>query len=474
MRLAMILCSSTTLAVCSIGGAAVQAAEPVRFDLSKFRLGSGSQLAASPAQILGSCQYLQAGTPKLRVNQEKERGAAADVYGRVAPATVLIKAQIGGKTSWGSGWIVDPEGWIITNNHVVAGADVDPNTGGRAVTIYRGRIEDDTFMHLIDVPVAAAIYKTDKDRDLALLRIARLPTEKDKLPFIEFAKQPPKQGSDCVVIGHPAAGTLWTVRSGEIVGLAEFPNDLMNAVTARLESPAKSSDHGAAQKSFSAAPQWKVLLTNCNVNHGDSGGPLLNATGELIGVTMGMPSSQAAAGSSSVLSYHVHLDEVKSFMAVKPQEPVAETPDPWPPGVYSKLLDEDGDGVPDTLAFSTTDGGPLCGALLDLSQATAAALSKPELADAAAKHTWKFQFALATKPALRVFYDSADSGQVDLILTGREADMTATDGLRLENGKWTSFKPQQQQKLIDPALLKNLAERARFTKITNRLFGAGQ
>ncbi|HEV2970825.1 MAG TPA: serine protease [Pirellulales bacterium] len=473
MRLVLIWSASVLAAVCSIGGAAVVGSEPARFDLSKFRLGSGSQLAASPAQILGSCQYLQAGTPKLRVNQEKERGAAADVYGRVAPATVLIKAQIGGKTSWGSGWIVDPEGWIITNNHVVAEADIDPNTGARAVAIYRGRIEDD-FMHLIEQPSQATIYKTDKDRDLALLRIARLPTDKDKLPVIEFAKQPPKPGSDCVVIGHPAAGTLWTVRSGEILGMANFPNDLMNAVTARLESPAKGSDHGGVQKSFSAAPQWKVLLTNCNVNHGDSGGPLLNANGELIGVTMGMPSSQAAAGSSSVLSYHVHLDEVKSFMAVKPQEPVAETPDPWPPGLYSKLLDEDGDGTPDTLAFSTTDGGPLCGVLLDLSQATAAALSKAELADAAAKHTWKFQFALATKPALRAFYDSGYSGQIDLILTGREADMTATDGLRLENGKWSSFKPKQQQKLIDPALLNNVAERARFAKITNRLFGAGQ
>ncbi|HEV2970894.1 MAG TPA: hypothetical protein VGY55_13060, partial [Pirellulales bacterium] len=170
--------------------------------------------------------------------------------------------------------------------------------------------------------------------------------------------------------------------------------------------------------------------------------------------------------------YHVHLDEVKNFMALKPQEPAAETPDPWPAGLYSKLLDEDGDGTPDTLAFSMTDGGPLCGALLDLSQTTAASLNKLELADAAAKHTWKFQFALVVKPALRVFYDSGN-GQIDLVLTGRESDMLATDGLRLENGKWTSFKPRQQ-KLIDSTLLKNPAERARFATITNRLLGAGQ
>jgi S1-C subfamily serine protease len=444
------------------------AADPVLLDFSKLMLGPGGSLAASPAQVLASFERPQAVRQKLAVSRVRERGAAAEVYAKVAPATVLIKAETPSGDSWGTGIICDADGWVITNHHVIADT-LDDLKGPRPVTIYRGRIADD-FMQLIDEGLPAMVYKSDKDRDLALLKLSRLPLDKEKLPVVELAKQSPKPGTDCVVVGHPAAGTLWTARSGEIVGLAKFPDELIQAVMARLGSRKKPTEPAAVKQSFAAAPQWKVLVTNCNVNHGDSGGPLLNAAGELIGVTIGMPSSAAAAGSSSVLSYHVHLDEVKSFLAKRPEQPTVEIPDPWPAALFSKLLDEDNDGTPDTLAFSLTDGGPLCGVLLDLNQGTAAKQPSLDVAEIAAKRSWKFQFALTIKPALRAFYDTTGSGQIDLILTGRESDMMAAGGWRRESERWVSFQPQRE-KLLDAARFKDAAERQRFTKVLNRLTG---
>ncbi len=441
---------------------------PGPLDLSKLKLGPGATLAASPEQVLASFEYRQSGHEKLAVSRVRERGAAADVYPKAAPATVLIKCETAGGESWGSGVIVDAEGWVITNHHVVADALADPKGQGQ-ITIYRGQIQDE-FMQLIEEGLPATVYKSDKDRDLALVKISKLPLDKEKLPFVELAKGAIGHGEECVVIGHPAAGTLWTTRSGEITGLAKFPDGLIQAVMARLGSRKRPAEVAAVKQSFAAAPQWKVLVTNCNVNHGDSGGPLLNAAGELIGVTIGMPSSAAAAGSSSILSYHVHLDEVKDFLAKRPAQPVANIPDPWPAALFSKLLDEDNDGTPDTLAFSTTDGGPICGVLLDLSQSTAAKSKQLDLADLAAKHAWKFRFALSIKPALRAFYDTTESGQIDLILSGRESDMMAAGGWRREGERWVAFQPKQQ-KLLDPALVKNAAERQRFVKILNRLTG---
>jgi serine protease Do len=321
---------------------------------------------------------------------------------------------------------------------------------------------------LDDKPLAATIYQTDKVRDLALLRVNQPGEQKDKLPVIPLARRPAGPGDDCVMIGHPAASTLWTIRKGGVVSQGKFPDELMNAVQSRLRNRGKTAAASDAATVASTEPKMKVLITNCNVNHGDSGGPLLNANGELIGVTFGMPSVESAAGSSSVISYHIHVDEVRRFLADLPKEPSIDVPDPWPPSLYSKMRDEDGDGIPDTLEFSATEGGQVSGLMLDLNQATAAGLKPAELGAAAANHTWQFQFALSIKPSLRAFYATTASGKIDLILTGRESDLMATGGLRLVDGKWTALKPQRQ-KLLDASYFSSSTQSQRFTRIMNKL-----
>src|SRR5262249_26070914 len=129
---------------------------------------------------------------------------------------------------------IHPDGWIVTNNHVIWRAAVDPATLALRVNVYFGRMGKDGWMELIDEPIPAAVYKTDPARDLALLKVMRKPAGLDRLPVVPLAKQGPGPAADCVALGHPKAGALWTVRSGEVARVAHFPHDDMDNVIKRL------------------------------------------------------------------------------------------------------------------------------------------------------------------------------------------------------------------------------------------------
>src|SRR5262249_19514943 len=82
---------------------------------------------------------------KPAINDDKLRGPAANVFPKVAPAVVVVRAGNG----HGTGAIVDPAGWVITNHHVIADAERDPATGALLARVYLGKL-DDGFMRLID------------------------------------------------------------------------------------------------------------------------------------------------------------------------------------------------------------------------------------------------------------------------------------------------------------------------------------
>lgn len=147
------------------------------------------------------------------------------------------RAQVG----TGSGVIIDPKGYIITNNHVIEGArDI-------SVTLNDNR----TYK--------AELVGTDSKTDIALLKVE---TE-DDLPFATFGD------SDQAKIGE------WVLAVGN-------PFNLTSTVTAGIIS-AKSRDlSGQNYQSF--------IQTDAAVNPGNSGGALVNANGELIGINTAITS----------------------------------------------------------------------------------------------------------------------------------------------------------------------------------------
>ncbi len=292
----------------------------------KLRLPKDAVIGASPEQISRAILGTAAGEWKPVVNKEKSRGAAADVYARVAPAVVVVRTDKG----LGTGAIIDPEGWIVTNHHVVAHAATDARTGAQQVAIYLGRLHGD-FMQSVPEGIPGVVYKSSEEKDLALIKLTRMPPGFKKLSHLELAKKVPGPGSDCVSIGHPASGLLWTVRGGAVSGVGDWPRALTD--WAGFALGASAHDREQLAKQFTGAKQRKVVLSTCGCNHGDSGGPLVNARGELIAVTFAMPGPEDRG--TAPFTYHVHLDEVASFVAEHPETPQLVVPDPWPAGVFA-------------------------------------------------------------------------------------------------------------------------------------------
>jgi len=210
----------------------------------------------------------------------------------------------------------------------------------------------------------------------------------------------------------------------------------------------------------------KGLLSSCQLNPGDSGGPLVNTKGELIGVSFAMPRAQAGTNPEK-FAYHVHLDEVKSFLKDRPKSPQLYIPPSWPPGVLAALLDLDEDGIPDTAVFGTEAGKAPTGFLFDLAQKsgkiTTADLARPDK-----REGWKFSLAIHTGPVTRTLYDAQNQGQPDLILTGTDRDYRADSVLRRDKGEWTREEGKGRH-LIDPSQFKDEAMRKRLRVIIARL-----
>lgn len=426
--------------------------------LQKLRLPRDAVVGAGPEQIVRAMLGIGAGEWKPLVNEEKTRGPAAELYPRVAPAVVVVRTDKG----HGTGAIIDPEGWIVTNHHVIADAAVDPDTGAQRVTIHLGRLDGD-FMRVLPEGVPGLVYKSNEEKDLALVKLTRMPPGFKKLPHLELAKKVPAPGGDCVAIGHPASGLLWSVRGGEVAGVGDWPREMTDLAAGALGASAREREQLA--QLLAKAKQRKVVLSTCGINFGDSGGPLVNARGELIAVTFAMPKQENRG--TSKFSYHVHLDEVAAFVAERPRTPRLFVPDSWPAGVYCVLRDVDEDGRIDTALFGAERSKEITGIMMDLKQQSDPKLKAADLATPEGRRAWHYQFALHAGPQMRAFYDTDNDGRIDLILVRGEGK-TVAYALRLDRDRWVR-EDGKDRRLIDPELFADKDMRARFVRIFRNL-----
>jgi len=140
-------------------------------------------------------------------------------------------------TSLGSGFIVDERGYVVTNNHVIQDAD--------EITVV---LHDDTRLK-------ADLVGRDAKTDIAVLRVK--PKEKEKLAAVKFGN------SDKSRVGD------WIVAIGNPFGLG-------GTVTAGIIS--------ARGRDINAGPYDDFIQTDASINRGNSGGPMFNMGGEVIGI----------------------------------------------------------------------------------------------------------------------------------------------------------------------------------------------
>jgi 2-alkenal reductase len=178
----------------------------------------------------------------------------ADLYTRVSPGVVTIWIY-GGEDgphdpttplAQGSGFVIDTDGHIVTNEHVVEGADaieVDFTDGRKAW---------------------AELLGTDLDSDLALLRVD-LPPE-GLTPLVLGDSDKVRVGDFVVAIGNPF-GLTGTLTLGVVSAIGR-------TLDSQRETPGGDGFYAAGD----------IIQTDAALNPGNSGGPLLNMRGEVIGV----------------------------------------------------------------------------------------------------------------------------------------------------------------------------------------------
>src|SRR5690606_36319188 len=189
----------------------------------------------------------------------------------------------------------------------------------------------------------ALVYKVDKLRDLALIKLTDPP---GKLPYVKLAKTKRVPGDKVIALGHAGAGMLWALKAGEVSALGKLSEHLSTLASF-------GDDDKEVEKSFKEYLDKQnlglVIQSSCEILPGDSGGPLVNAQGELVGLNA---FSNKDGKTGGLLSFHVHLDEVKKFAADYPKKAERQLPDPWTEGGGDVALDDvDFDGEVDTMVL---------------------------------------------------------------------------------------------------------------------------
>ena len=188
--------------------------------------------------------------------------ASAPVQRRDTPQDEFFRFFFGDQmprdnTNMGSGFIISEDGFIVTNQHVVG-------SNPSEVSIYTSNGEEHS----------AELIGSDELTDLALLRI----NSNEIFPFVEFSD------SDDIVVGE------WAIALGNPFGLFDDGNP---TVTVGVVS--------AKNRDFRSDPQnpriyIDMIQTDAAINRGNSGGPLLNSRGEVIGINTFIFTGGTSAG----------------------------------------------------------------------------------------------------------------------------------------------------------------------------------
>jgi hypothetical protein len=209
--------------------------------------------------------------------------ADPDVYQRVLRSTVwVVVSQPGGRHSCATGWLADRDRrLVVTNDHVVHGKD---EVGVYFPQFADGNliVESGHYVHRV-APIAGRVLARDPLRDLALVQLASVPDGAEAIPL---AEQGPRPGDAVHAIGNSGVldqidnGTLWWYVPGKVRQV--FRQQITTADGVRRD--------------------FTTVQSDAATNHGDSGGPVVNDRGQVVGV---------------VESHHPEARLITSFVEVR-------------------------------------------------------------------------------------------------------------------------------------------------------------
>lgn len=217
-------------------------------------------------------------TKTINVNPSKfdtksEALSATEAYNKVAPAAVVVSTksvtqgyfmQTQEVEGIGSGFIINEEGYILTNYHVVKGAQEI------SVTLSN------------DVTTTAQIVNYDENQDAAMIKIT---DESVKIPAtVELGDSDSLQpGEEVIAIGTPLSTELSSTVTKGIISATSRSVAVESGVTMNL------------------------IQTDAAINAGNSGGPLVNTKGEVVGINSSKISGEAVEG----IGFSIPINDIK-------------------------------------------------------------------------------------------------------------------------------------------------------------------
>ena len=217
-------------------------------------------------------------TKTINVNPSKfdtknEALSATEAYNKVAPAAVVVSTksvtqgyfmQTQEVEGIGSGFIINQEGYILTNYHVVKGAQEI------SVTLSN------------DVTTTAQIVNYDENQDVAMIKIT---DESVEIPAtVELGDSDSLQpGEEVIAIGTPLSTELSSTVTKGIISATSRSVAVESGVTMNL------------------------IQTDAAINAGNSGGPLVNTKGEVVGINSSKISGEAVEG----IGFSIPINDIK-------------------------------------------------------------------------------------------------------------------------------------------------------------------
>ncbi|HKI48027.1 MAG TPA: DegQ family serine endoprotease [Desulfobacteria bacterium] len=175
------------------------------------------------------------------------------------------------RAGMGSGFVIDKEGYILTNNHVIDGAD-------EIVVL----IEDGDS---VEKEYDAKLIGTDSKTDIALIKLVLKDGDKKSFPALSLGD------SDKLEVGE------WVVAIGNPFGLS-------HTVTVGVVS--------AKERNIGSGPYDEFIQTDASINPGNSGGPLMNIKGEVIGINTAIISGNT--GGNVGIGFAIPINVAKDIL----------------------------------------------------------------------------------------------------------------------------------------------------------------
>ncbi|WP_256970904.1 S1C family serine protease [Cellulomonas iranensis] len=204
------------------------------------------------------------------------------VAAAVQASVVAIDVKTSSGEAQGSGVIIDDAGHVLTNNHVVAGAE-----GNVQVTLTDGRMFE------------AQVVGTDASTDLAVVKLVDAPSD---------LKAAALGDSDEVAVGDPVMAV------GNPLGLA---NTVTTGIVSAVDRPVSTQENGGE------AAVTNAIQIDAAINPGNSGGPLFDATGRVIGITSSIATLSQQSGSIG-LGFAIPVNVTKNIAGQLIQDGQAE------------------------------------------------------------------------------------------------------------------------------------------------------